>query len=403
MELSQSVKSTEAGTIPIDWDAVSLSALCSIKSGEAITSESIDAYSDYPCYGGNGLRGFTPRFTHDGTRALIGRQGALCGNVLGVQGKFFASEHALVVTAKDVTDIGWLTFVLGRMGLNRYSESSAQPGLSAAKILRLEVACPSSKTEQTAIAKALSDADALIESLGQLLVKKRHLKQGAMQELLTGKKRLPGFAVKPGLKLTEAGAIPVDWGVSTIGVEFSVQLGKMLDAEKNVGVSRPFLGNRAVKWGRIDLADIGEVRLTASDVQRFRLRRGDLLVCEGGEVGRAAIWREPIEECYYQKALHRLRPSRGYSVEFMLHLLHRLAATGFLTNFVTQTSIAHLPKDKFETVPIPLPTSAEQAAIAAVLADMESDFVALEAKLTKARQIKQGMLQELLTGRIRLV
>ena len=259
------------------------------------------------------------------------------------------------------------------------------------------------KTEQEAIAEALSDADALTESLEQLLTKKRQLKQGAMQELLTGKKRLPGFEIKTGHKQTEVGIIPEDWGVSTIGSEFSIQLGKMLDAEKNFGVQKPFLGNRAVQWGRIDLVDIGAVKLTPSDMQRFRLRAGDLLVCEGGEVGRAAIWRQSLEECYYQKALHRLRPVRGYNVQLMLYVLHRLASTGFLLNFVTQTSIAHLPKDKFETVPIPLPpTKAEQEAIAGTLSHMDAEIAALEAKVAKSRLLKQGMMQELLTGRIRL-
>jgi type I restriction enzyme S subunit len=113
--------------------------------------------------------------------------------------------------------------------------------------------------------------------------------------------------VKPNFKQSEVGLIPEDWGVATVGDEFSIQLGKMLDSEKNVGVPKPFLGNRAVQWGRIDLSDIGVVKLTPSDLQRFRLRDGDLLVCEGGEIGRAAIWRQLIEECYYQKALHRLR------------------------------------------------------------------------------------------------
>jgi type I restriction enzyme S subunit len=260
------------------------------------------------------------------------------------------------------------------------------------------------KAEQEAIAEALSDANTLVEVLEQLLVKKREIKQGAMQELLTGKKRLPGFEIEPGYKQTESGEIPEDWGVSTVGAEFSIQLGKMLDAEKNFGTPKPFLGNRAVQWGRIDLSDIGDVKLTPSDIQRFRLREGDLLVCEGGEVGRAAIWRKPLEECYFQKALHRLRSIRGYNVQLMLNMLHRLASTGLLLSFVTQTSIAHLPKDKFETVPIPLPpTKAEQEAIATVLSDIDAEITALESKLAKARKLKQGMMQELLTGKIRLV
>src|SRR5262249_11206550 len=82
-----------------DWSETELAATCSMKSGEGITAADIDAFSRYPCYGGNGLRGFTSRFTHDGAFALVGRQGALCGNVFAVAGQFFASEHAIVVTA----------------------------------------------------------------------------------------------------------------------------------------------------------------------------------------------------------------------------------------------------------------------------------------------------------------
>ena len=209
--------------------------------------------------------------------------------------------------------------------------------------------------------------------------------------------------VPPGYKQTEVGVIPEDWAVSTVGAEFYIQLGKMLDVEKNVGIPKPFVGNRAVQWGRIDLTDIGEIKLTPSDLQRFRLRDGDLLVCEGGEIGRAAMWRQPIEECYYQKALHRLRPTRGYNVQLMLNMLQRLASTGFLLHFVTQTSIAHLPKDKFETVPIPVPsTRAEQEAIAEALGDADALIESLEQLLAKKRQIKQGAMQELLAGKKRL-
>ncbi len=118
--------------------------------------------------------------------------------------------------------------------------------------------------------------------------------------------------VPAGYKQTEVGVIPVDWDCTTVGAEFDIQLGKMLDVEKNTGVPRPFIGNRAVQWGRIDVSDIGTILLTPSDLRRFWLRAGDLLVCEGGEVGRAAIWRGQIRECYYQKALHRLRPKRRY-------------------------------------------------------------------------------------------
>ena len=173
-----------------DWAVKSLAEICSMKSGDAITNANIDQFSNYPCYGGNGIRGFTSRFTHDGNYALIGRQGALCGNVFSVKGRFFASEHAVVVTASAKTDIHWLTYILEKMNLNQYSESSAQPGLSVSKILDLNVIVPPTKAEQTAIAQILADMDAELAALGQKRAKTVALKQGMMQSLLTGAVRL---------------------------------------------------------------------------------------------------------------------------------------------------------------------------------------------------------------------
>ncbi len=208
--------------------------------------------------------------------------------------------------------------------------------------------------------------------------------------------------LKSGYKQTEVGAIPEDWEVSNVGIEFDIQLGKMLDAEKNLGMPKFYLGNRAVQWGKIDTSDLSLVRLSPSDLLRFRLKKGDLLVCEGGEVGRAAIWEEPITECYYQKALHRLRPTRGFDTLLMLYLLNYWSDHGMLANYVTQTSIAHLTREKFAVVPIPLPPLPEQRAIAAALSDTDALLSSLDRLLVKKRDIKQGVMQQLLTGKQRL-
>ena len=171
------------------WEVKRLGEICTMKSGEGITSANIDDHSKFPCYGGNGLRGYTARYTHDGPYALIGRQGALCGNVVSVDGRFFASEHAVVVTPLKGTNIQWLAVVLARMNLNQYSESSAQPGLSVSKLLVMSWAVPP-LPEQTAIATVLSDMDAELAALEARRDKTRALKQGMMQELLTGRIRL---------------------------------------------------------------------------------------------------------------------------------------------------------------------------------------------------------------------
>ncbi|WP_343577090.1 restriction endonuclease subunit S [Mycobacterium sp.] len=192
------------------------------------------------------------------------------------------------------------------------------------------------------------------------------------------------------------------WATSTVGEQFDVQLGKMLDAAKNVGVPKPYLGNRAVQWGRVDVSACGVVPMTRSDLQRYRLRNGDLLVCEGGDVGRGAIWRNELPECYYQKALHRLRAKNGYDARLMLAFLAHWSSTCAFADFVTQTSIAHLPREKFVRMPLPLPSKAEQRRIGDVLQDADDLIATLQRLIAKKQAIKQGMMQQLLTGRTRL-
>ena len=192
------------------------------------------------------------------------------------------------------------------------------------------------------------------------------------------------------------------WSETTVGAEFDIQLGKMLDGAQDEGDLKRYIGNRAVQWGRIDLDASGLVPLNKREQGRFRLRVGDLLVCEGGEVGRAAIWNHESVECYYQKALHRLRPRRGYEARVMKALLELRASSDGFADFVTQTSIAHLPREKFLQLPIPSIPLGEQRRIAEVLEDADSLIVSLERLITKKQATKQGMMQQLLTGKTRL-
>jgi type I restriction enzyme S subunit len=196
--------------------------------------------------------------------------------------------------------------------------------------------------------------------------------------------------------------IPEDWDVSTVGDEFHIQLGKMLDAEKNVGVLKPYLGNKSVQWNKIDVSDLSNIAMSFADLQRYRLAQGDVLVCEGGEVGRAAIWDKPLSECYYQKALHRLRPKRGFDVRLMVALLQYWSDHGLLANYVTQTSIAHLTREKFVDVPLLVPQPFEQRAIATALSDVDVLIAALDKLIAKKRDLKQAAMQQLLTGQRRL-
>ncbi|THF70968.1 restriction endonuclease subunit S [Deinococcus sp. Arct2-2] len=209
-------------------------------------------------------------------------------------------------------------------------------------------------------------------------------------------------AVPPRYKQTEVGVMPEDWDITEVGQEFEVQLGKMLDSAKNFGTPKPYIGNRHVQWRKIESDDLPHIAISKNEMARYQLKKGDLLVCEGGEVGRAALWEGQIDECYYQKALHRLRPKNDYSSVLMLEFFSYWAMTGAFSNYVTQTSIAHLPAEKLRLLPLPKIPVPEQRAIASALADVEALLSSQEELLTKKRQLKQAAMQELLSGKKRL-
>lgn len=135
-------------TIPAHWALKKLGYLAILKSGENITAERIDVDGKYPVFGGNGTRGFTENFTHDGNFVLIGRQGALCGNINYAMGRFWASEHAVVVSPLVEFETRWMGELLRSMDLNQYSISAAQPGLSVAAIRALKIPVPPLEEQQ---------------------------------------------------------------------------------------------------------------------------------------------------------------------------------------------------------------------------------------------------------------
>jgi len=140
------------GKMPSHWAIRRIKDIAELRSGDAIESEDITPAGDYPVYGGNGLRGYTSSFTHDGHFVLIGRQGALCGNINYANGKFWATEHAIVVTLLRKYDALWLGELLRVMNLNQYSNAAAQPGLAVDRIKFLRLPLPPPE-EQIGIAE----------------------------------------------------------------------------------------------------------------------------------------------------------------------------------------------------------------------------------------------------------
>jgi len=168
-----------------NWNEKRLEQLFSeFKSGKGITSSKINENGLYPVYGGNGLRGYSQNFTHEGKYFLIGRQGALCGNINRSNGKVFISEHAIACRANESSDTEWLAQRLDYYNLNRLSESSAQPGLSVNKLLRFKLIIPL-LPEQQKIATFLSVVDKKIEQLIQKKTLLETYKKGVMQKIFS--------------------------------------------------------------------------------------------------------------------------------------------------------------------------------------------------------------------------
>ena len=178
------------GKIPKGWETKKLKYTCILKSGNNITSEYTNKNGKYPVYGGNGLRGYTDKYTNEGSFILIGRQGALCGNINYAKNKFWASEHAVVVYIKSNIDLFFLGETLRIMNLNQYSLSAAQPGLSVDVIKNLLIPYTSFFNQQiisSFLNKKTKEIDCLILKNKTYIEKLKEAKQSLISEAVTGK------------------------------------------------------------------------------------------------------------------------------------------------------------------------------------------------------------------------
>jgi type I restriction enzyme, S subunit len=181
------------GDVPEHWEVKKLKYVASLKSGEGITSDLIKEIGEYPVYGGNGLRGFFSKYTHEGTYILIGRQGALCGNINYGTGKFWATEHAVVVTILDGSEVLWLGELLRLMNLNQYSVAAAQPGLSVDNIVNLKIPVPDHREQWEIgayIEKEKSKIAHTIERIEKEIELLQEYRVALINEVVTGKVRV---------------------------------------------------------------------------------------------------------------------------------------------------------------------------------------------------------------------
>lgn len=408
-------KQTEAGVIPKDWSEKPIHQFATIKTGPFGTLLKASEYSEgdgVPLISVSEIReGFlrvndgTPRVSETVTRRLpqyvlrsgdivFGRKGAVERSALirrQEDGWFLGSDGISIRPVQDCHD-EYLAFQFQsarvRGWLIQNAIGTTMPSLNQEVLRNVVVPFPPTKAEQEAIAEALSDADVLIESLEQLLAKKRQVKQGAMQELLTGKKRLPGFEVKLGYKQTEVGLIPEDWRIQPIEQISTVGRGRVIshrEIARSLNPRYPVYSSQTSNNGVMGHLDTFEFE-------------GEYITwtTDGANAG-TVFARNGRFNCTNVCGTIKLKSDNHLFVAKVLGKIAPRHVSRHLGN-------PKLMNDVMKRVKIPLPpTKAEQEAIATILSDMDVEIAALDAKLAKARRLKQGMMQELLTGRIRLV
>lgn len=419
MEVKPGYKQTEVGLIPRDWDVSTIGELANTSSGTTP------------------LRALADRYYKNGTVAWVKTLDLNNGFISETDEK--VTQTAINETCLAINPVGTVLVAMyggfkqiGRTGLlsipatvnqaitairtdsNRLipdyllrqlnyridywksvaSSSRKDPNITGREIREFPIAVPD-LSEQEAIAGALSDADALIESLEQLVAKKRQVKLGAMQELLTGQKRLPGFEG--------------EW--ETKPLHIVLKKGRLGGNYPNQDNETPFplmkMGN--VGRGYFDLSKVEYIKSGIKPEMVHRLMLGDVLFNTRNTldlVGKVAIWRDELPVAYYNSNLMRLEfdPTQVCSNEYASAAFNSERVVSRLREMATgTTSVAAIYTRDLMKLQFVVPPLQEQTAIADVLSAMDAEIVELERKLAKARLVKAGMMQELLTGKTRLV
>ncbi|QSX78070.1 restriction endonuclease subunit S [Agrilutibacter solisilvae] len=189
--------------------------------------------------------------------------------------------------------------------------------------------------------------------------------------------------------------LPSSWRWVRFGSISETRLGKMLDSAKNKGTLRPYLRNTNVQWFTFELDDLKKMRFEDQERHEYRVSPGDLVICEGGEPGRCAVWQSDVEEMFIQKALHRARPWLGVSPFFIQFCLKVGAQSGLLDRYFTGATIKHLSGEKLARYPIQLPPVAEQHRIVAKVNQLMALCDQLNARLSQARQMQEHLANAL--------
>ncbi len=264
------------------------------------------------------------------------------------------------------------------------AQGAGQPGINASKLKELTVPIPP-LSEQKRIAGILDQAD--------IICRKRHRAIRSVSEL-----PISVFREMFGTVVTNS----AKWPVEPFEAVCESRLGKMLDSKQQTGSHRrPYLRNCNVQWDSFDLGEVLEMDFDEGDREEFALMTGDVLICEGGEIGRSAIWRGELPECYFQKALHRVRPYKDKAVsEYILHFMWEMARAEGFREVTSQATIAHLTGVKLKRLLVPLPPIDLQREFANRIAECTQLHHKLQHADLEAGQLFDSLAQSAFRGEL---
>ncbi|EOG1937092.1 restriction endonuclease subunit S [Vibrio parahaemolyticus] len=434
-DVPEGYKLTDAGIIPIDWNVKTIGDITTVIRGASPRPK-----GDKRFYGGTVPRLMVEDVTRDGKFVTpivdslteagaklsrpcpAGTLTLVCSGTVGVP-SILAVDACIhdgflgLTKVSNTVSIDYLyQFFLTQK--ERFHNSATHGGvftnLTTDGVKEFLVALPPTVKEQTAIANALSDVDALISELEKLIAKKQAIKTATMQQLLTGKKRLPEFAKNEDgtakvYKKTELGEIPEDWQSLSLGSDavLKARIGWQALTTKEYQTSGDFFlvtgtdfDAGLVKWERC--FHVSEWRYKQDT--NIQLKEGDVLVTKDGTIGKVGYVPKLTKPATLNSGVFVIRPKReSFEPRFLFYILTSRLFDDFITRITAGSTITHLYQKDFVNFEFFAPEKSEQIAIATILSDMDSDIQALEQRLSKTRQIKQGMMQELLTGKTRLV
>lgn len=359
------------------WKQFRLGELCSeFRSGEFIKAEKIASSGNYPVYGGNGLRGYTDTYNHDGDFALIGRQGALCGNMQFSYGKAFFTEHAVAVKANTSNDTSFLYHLFGTMNLGQYSGQSAQPGLAVGNLIEIETLVPD-KTEQTTIGNFFQNLDQSIVLHEKKFTQTQNLKKAMLEKMFpkAGSKqpeiRLKGFSG--------------DWEHNRLGSITTFINGRAYRQEE------------LLKQGKYPVLRVGNFNTNSywyfSDLeldQKYYAEYGDLLYTWSTAFS-PYIWNG--KKVIYHYHIWKIELSSELDKLFTLYFLK--ADEIQLTNNTNGSTMIHVTKGEMENKIIVYPSLEEQNAIGRFFKQLDETLVLQQQQLQTLKNLKQAFLEKM--------